>query len=834
MKITEGICKRKYYCTFSALKPAFCKASLIFNLTDEDGPYIELMCGVYTDNQPDFAWMHPYEEKSFRQYFMPYYNVGMVKNATKEALLNLEMEDEKARLKIYVTANYPNSVVTLHGEATVFFEETVNLSPRQGFEQLISVNGTAYEKLIATVKDQHGNVLVSWSPSTISAGEIPEPAKAAKEPKDIQSVEELYLQGLHLEQYRHATFDPTAYYREALAREPGDVRNNNAMGLWYLKKGQFEKALAHFDAAIQTLTCRNPNPYDGESYFNRGVALNYLGRKEEAYAAFYKSCWNAAWQGAGYFHLAQIDGSRGNLDKALELVEKSLIKNWHHHKARHLKIIMLRKLGRTEEAKRWVEDSLAIDRFNFGAWYEKYILSGNQEDLATFRELLRDNPHNYIEFSLDYAQGGQWDQAIALLNVYAEGRAQMYPMVLYFLGWYYEQRNDTAQAEKMYKKVQEMPPDYCFPNRLEEVVVLQAACARNPQDACSPYYLGNFWYAAKQYEAAQQCWEASVKLDDTHAICHRNLALLYFNKTNQQDLARTHLEYAFSLDPTDARLLMELDLLYKKINVPIDQRLALLKEHSKLTHSRDDLYLEWVALHNFKGNFEEALRLIQRRQFHPWEGGEGKVPFQYITVRVELAKSCLHAGEYDQAIEHLQAAQVYPHNLGEGKLFGAQENDIHYWLGCAYAGQGKDALAQASWKKASKGLSNPSPAIFYNDPQPDKIFYQGLALLKLGRKAEAAVRFHNLIDYGEKHLNDKVTLDYFAISLPDLLIWEEDLNVRNAIHCHYLIGLGELGLGNTEGAKKALQEVIRQDVYYLPAHLHLKMVSAEAQHFSKT
>ena len=37
------------------------------NLTDENGPYIELMCGVYTDNQPDFSWMHPYEEKQFKQ-----------------------------------------------------------------------------------------------------------------------------------------------------------------------------------------------------------------------------------------------------------------------------------------------------------------------------------------------------------------------------------------------------------------------------------------------------------------------------------------------------------------------------------------------------------------------------------------------------------------------------------------------------------------------------------------------------------------------------------------------------------------------------------------------
>ncbi len=804
------------------------------NLTDSDGPYIELMCGVYTDNQPDFAWMHPYEEKSFRQYFMPYYNVGVVKNATKEALLNLEKQENKVTIKIHVTATYPQCTVSLSDAERVFLEEKVDLSPSKGFEKTVPVGATPYEHLTATLRDAEGNVLVFWSPEANPTEEIPEPAKAAKEPQDIQSVEELYLQGLHLEQYRHATFDPTAYYREALAREPGDVRNNNAIGRWYLKRGRFEKALDHFDTAIKTLTSRNPNPYDGEPFFNKGVALNYLGRKDEAYAAFYKSCWNAAWQGAGYFHLAQIDGSRENLDKALELVEKSLIKNWHHHKARHLKIILLRKLGRTEEAKRWVKDSLILDRFNFGALYEKYILSGDSADLDTFKALLRDYVHNYIEFSLDYAQAGQFDQAIEFLNTYAEGKEQIYPMVLYFLGWYHEQRNDTAQAEKMYKKAREMPQDYCFPNRLEEVVVLQSARAHNSQDARAPYYLGNFWYAAKQYEAAQNCWEASVKIDDTNAICHRNLALLYFNKTNQKDLARHHLEHAFSLDPTDARLLMELDQLYKKINVSVDKRLELLENNITLTHSRDDLYLERVVLHTFKGDFEEALRLIQRRKFHPWEGGEGKVPFQYITVRVELAKSCLRSGEYDQAIEHLQAAQEYPHNLGEGKLFGAQENDIHYWLGCAYAGQDKDALAQASWEKASEGLSNPTPAIFYNDQQPDKIFYQGLALLKLGRKEEAEVRFNNLISYGKKHRNDKVTLDYFAISLPDLLIWEEDLNVRNAIHCHYLIGLGELGLGSIKGARTALEEVIRLDRYHLPAHLHLAMAEDVKHTFSTT
>lgn len=60
------------------------------NLTDEDGPYIELMTGMYCDNQPDFTWLQPYEEKEWKQYFMPYSAVGMVKNATKEAIVTLK------------------------------------------------------------------------------------------------------------------------------------------------------------------------------------------------------------------------------------------------------------------------------------------------------------------------------------------------------------------------------------------------------------------------------------------------------------------------------------------------------------------------------------------------------------------------------------------------------------------------------------------------------------------------------------------------------------------------------------------------------------------------
>ena len=798
------------------------------NLTDEDGPYIELMCGVYTDNQPDFSWMHPYEEKSFKQYFMPYYNVGVVKNATKEALVNLEMVDGKALVKVYVTSTYDNCLITLKAGNKVLHDEVLNLSPAVGFENLVDIDTHAFYDLQISVNDSEGKVLVAWEPDKDLFDEIPEPAKAAKDPKDIETTEALYLRGLHLEQYRHATFVATDYYEEALRRSPKDVRINNAMGLWYMRKGQLEKAIGYFDTAIETLTSHNPNPYDGEPYFNKGTALSYLGKIEEAYTSFFKACWNAQWQDGGYFNLAQIDCSRCDLEKAMDLVDRALIKNWHNHKARHLKVILLRKTGEIEQAKQLIEDSLAIDKFNFGVLYEKYMLSNAQKDLKAFKDILRNYAHNYIEFSLDYAMAGQYDEAVALLKVHTDANAEVYPMVYYFMGWYLDQKGDSVSAFEAYKKASQMPDTYCFPNKIEEVIALKAACKANPTDAKAFYYLGNFWYANSQYKEAQNCWEASVKLDDSFAITHRNLALLYYNKTNQKELAVTHLEKAFELDNTDARLLMELDQLYKKINISIDKRLALLEEYKDLTNSRDDLYLERIALYNLQGNFEKAKAFIDKRQFHPWEGGEGKVPFQYLTSNIELAKKYISVNNYEKAIDLLLQSKDYPHNLGEGKLRGTVENDINYWLGCAYEGLGNDEKAQAYFELASKGLSDPSPAIFYNDQQPDKIFYQGLALQKLGRMDEANTRFDNLLNYGEKHINDNVKLDYFAISLPDLLIWEEDLNVINKIHCNYMIGLGQLGKGEDCKATEAFTKIIDTNSSHIPAHIHLALVGIKS------
>lgn len=783
------------------------------NLTDEDGPYIELMTGVYADNQPDFSWLHPYEEKAWTQYFMPYAEVGYVKNASKDAIVNVEVKDAVASVMLYVTAAHKGLRLLLKDAAeNLLLNTTIDASPAQPYKTSLSIGNLLAENLIFELYAEDQTLMLRYQADKPEIKPAPDPARAAKDPQEIASIEQLYLTGLHLEQYRHATYNPDDYYLEALRREPEDTRCNNAMGLLLMRRGQFAKAEPYFVRAIATQLERNPNPYDGEPHHNLGWCLKMQGRQDEAYSAFFKATWNAAWQDAGYFALAQLDAAKNRWDDALDRVERGLIRNWHNHKARHLKAAILRKLGRTQEALNLISCSLEIDKFNMGCLFERYLLTGSEADLQHFASSMRGAVHSYIEYALDYAAAGLYEEAAQLLSGAISDPNRTYPMVYYALGYFASRRGDEPTAAEYYRKAAAMSPDRCFPNRIEEVNILRDALRVHPSDACAYYYMGNFWYAARQYDEATLCWEASRKLNGSFPATLRNLALAYYNKYNRKAEARQLLEAAFDLDKTNARLLMELDQLCKKMGTPPDARLALLEKHLNLVDLRDDLSIERITLYNLLGRYQEAMKLIEARKFHPWEGGEGKITKQYVVCRVQLAKEAMSAGDYRRALTLLNETDIYPHNLGEGKLANAEENDICYFKGLAYRKLGKEEEAICYLRRATVGSSEPQQAFFYNDQQPDKIFYQGLALAALGEADRARGRYNKLIDHGKKRLFDSCRIDYFAVSLPDMAIWEDDLNVRNRIHCYHVIGLGELGLGHISEAKTYLQKALELDV----------------------
>jgi len=781
------------------------------HLTDEDGPYIELMCGAYTDNQPDFSWLQPGEEKRFTQVFMPYKRIGAPKNASKDMVINLEPSQGQARIGVYSSA--PRTVrVTLTARDQLIYDETLQLDPETVLDTNITVANDMPDTALTLTVWEDSQKLLSYSPLEQKGNDIPAPATPAKAPADLESNEALFLNGLHLEQYRHATYRPEPYYEEALRRDPLDSRCNNALGLLLLRRGKFADAEAYFRTAVKSLTRRNPNPYDGEPYFNLGLALSFQGRYDEAVDAFYKAAWNAAWQDSAYFALARLAARKGAYRDALELVERALSRNTRHMKAHTLRIALLRHCGQAELAERAVETALHLDPLDFGALIEKKWLNGD----SAYRELLNDDVHTYIEIALDYAHAGLFQEALDLL----QEAPQTDPMVKYYAGWIALEAGDNAGAQHRFAEAQHINPDYCFPNAVEAVIALEAAIRHNPDDPRAPYYLGNFWYAHRRYTEAITCWERAAELDPTYPTVQRNLGLAYMNKLHDQSRADNRYERAFTLNPSDARVLFERDQLDKRLKHPPVERLARLERYPSLVQERDDLTIEWVALLNLLGRHDEALDVLLKRKFHPWEGGEGKVITQYVTSRVERAKNHLKLGQYDTAIRELEAAQVYPLNLGEGKLTGARENHIRYFLGEAYKGLGQPEIARQQFEKAAAGSVDPSSPMYYNDQPPDMIFYQGMARLALSRDVDAKSLFERLISYGREHLNDEIKMDYFGVSLPDFMVFDVDLAQRNRIHCHYMSALGLLGLDDETGAAQELDWVLAQQPDHLGAVLH--------------
>ena len=786
------------------------------NLTDEDGPYIELMTGVYTDNQPDFTWLKPFEEKTFKQYFMPYKQVGAVKNATIDAILNLEVRADEIYVCAYGTGKYEHAwvVVTDNGKE-IFRKETV-LSPNDIFKATIPVSAVKESDIKVQVLAEN-RVLVEYQPKDQGIPELAKPAEAAKDPEEIMTNEELFLTGQHIEQYRHATYLPDPYYLEGLKRDPGDIRINNAYGSLLMRRGDFAVAETYIRKALERLTWKNPNPYDSEAYYNLGLVLFYQQKYKDAFDAFYKATWSNEQQEMSFYYLACIAARSGEYAAALEFAEKGLVKNAHNIKARGLKAVLLRRLGNMQAAQQWITENLQLDPFDYISRFEAYLLAGDTKLLEQMNGIMRNFHENYLMSARDYAEFGCYEEAVELL----EQCSTEQPMLYYYRGYYMHCKGQEAQ--KLYAQAEACLPLYCFPNKLEDIAVLEdvvRTCEHAPK---ANYYLGCLFYDKLQFERAIAFWEESERQDNTYPTLLRNLALAYYNKRSDAELAQEKLERAFALDVTDARVFLELDQLYKKRNVDLETRLAGYEAHIDLIEERDDVLIEYITLLNSLGQHQKAYDTIMAHTFRPWEGAEGKVTTQYKAALCEMAKEKLKAGAYAEAAEILERALVYPENLGEGRLEGTKDNNLYYYLGCAKEALGDQEAAKACFERASLGEDEPAGMMYYYDQPADMILCKGLAQQKLGNVRAANACFYKLIDYGEQHIRDHMRIDYFAVSLPDFLIFEDNLNLRNEAHCFYLMGLGKLGLGRREEAAAHFEEVLKRDRSHQNGIFYLKM-----------
>lgn len=750
------------------------------NLTDNNGPYIELMTGVYTDNQPDFTWLKAFEEKTFTQYFMPYKGCGYAKNASTKLVLNFEEVKEGVKLMVYPTSCYEKVTIKLTQGTKEVFRTKCDITPYSAWTT--TVEGTFnISSLALSVFDEKGTLMLSCKEEEESLSPLPSPAPQAKEPNQILTNEELILTAEHLEQYRHATFDSLPYYQEALKRDRYDVRANNGYGLNLLRRGLFQEAKACFQKAIDRLSQFTLNPFEGRSYYNLGLALAYEGEYDKAYDSFYKATWSYEEAQKSFYALAVLSLRKEELEPALYFVNRAIVYNAHNIKACALKAYLLKRLGQDYIAQ--VEENLSYDPFD----YLSLLLINKEETIKT---LAHNRIATYLYTASDLIAYKCYNEALILLNLLENSN----PMVAYYKAYVY------SQLGKEDAKVQESNLDCCFPNTLEDLKILEYAVNKNSEDKVALYLLGNLYYDKKRYEEAYNVWKKSAELKLEYSVLYRNLSIVSYNKRGEKVEAVAYLLKAMELDKEDARLVFELLQLYEKLKKSISFRLNFLEERKELLLKRDDLLISYISLLNLSGREAEALSLLNSHHFHPWEGGEGKVTKEYMLSLKLLARTKMKNKEWEDALSLLSKALVFPHNLGEGKLEGSKDNDIHYLMGICYRAKGEENEALQEFYLATLGAEEIANALYYYDQSADMSFFQALALFALKDEKKAKAKCYKLIDYGKIHLFDDVKLDYFAVSLPDLQLWDEDLNTINQAHCYYVIALGYLALSNKEKA----------------------------------
>ncbi len=771
------------------------------NLTDNDGPYIELMAGVYTDNQPDFSFLHPGETRTFSQFLYPIQKIGPAQKANVEAAMSLVVGGSGARIGVAVTGELKGARILLDRGGTNVLDLRSDLAPGKPVLEDVALDGAfdAHELRLRIVAED-GREVVEYVPVKPAALEVPPPATEPRLPAEIASNDELYLSGLHLEQYRHATRAPEAYWREALRRDPGDARCNNAMGLWHLKRGEFAGAVKFFSAAIARNARRNPNPYDGEAYYNLGLALRFLGITEEAYAAFYKATWNYTWQSPAFYALAEMNCAAGRWTTALEHLERALRVNSEHLQARDLKAVVLRKLGRSVDADEILKRTLALNPLDFSAIY----LSG---------ETLKCDTQIRLDLALNFRRAGLYREGIELLRgALPEAGSGTAPLVFYYLADLLDRVEDVDGAKAARVSGKSALPDYCFPARLEEIGVLQAAIEADANDGRARYYLGNLFYDRRRHREAIGLWEESSQIDPGFAVVWRNLGIGYVNVSKNNAAAADAYDRARAADPGDARLLFERDQLRKQMGELPARRLGELEKHRELVGQRDDLSVQLCALYNQTGKPRRALEILNSRRFQPWEGGEGLALGQHVRAHLALGRTALKNDDWLAARRHFESALSAPENLGEAKHLLANQSDIHYWLGAAMDAAGDSAGAARHWEIAARSsgdFQEMSVRAF-----SEKTFYSAMAFKALGETDRARGLLNALLEYAKDLANTPAKIDYFATSLPDMLLFEEDLDRRRRIESKVLTAQAMLGLDDSTAAEAMLNDVLGED----PSH----------------
>lgn len=701
-------------------------------LTDNDGPYLELMVGCWSDNQPDYSWIAPYETRKVSQYWFPVKGIGGVKNVTIDGAVNVDrVEPGKMLVGFYSTRELKDCTITLYrGKTPVFSEKKVSLDPNTPWCKTLAVAEDAKDQeYLAAIADANGKVFLSYKPVGPDPHE-PLPSKVGnpKDPKEYVSAELAYEVGLRLDQFHNGLIDPVPYYLRALEIDPDYTRANLAMGVRLAKNGSYAEAKPYLEKAVARATQNYTRALDAAPEYYLALVERSRGNLKRAEDLFWRCTWRQSYKKESYVEIARIAALRGDFEEALLRINDALAIGQDEAKLWTMKGLFLKKSGDAAGAREAFSKAVACDPLEYWAMAAEGGIAAAERNRGLKAQQALEAVSDFWGIGFDDEVIALCDEALAkaaaekpyategalpLKDTLAACNSYKNALFGYFRGAALWRQGKANKAKKAFAAAAAISCDYCFPNRLEEEEVLKIAASVSPDDANTWYYLGcDEWNHDRKNDAIAD-WKKAVALNPKHALALRCIGFgiahpgTYFTNTGVPTGIASREAFDYYLKSLEVephfRTLDEAGKLAEKLKLPAAERIALMEKYRSTVDKYDPCILRFAYTCNAVGRFKEAYDILTTRRFHVWEGAEGLLD-PFVESCIGLGRSAMEKKDYRLALKYFEESTTYPENLQAGRPGDAgSEPKSRYFMAQCKKALGDDAGYKAELENSLKG-----------------------------------------------------------------------------------------------------------------------------------
>lgn len=688
------------------------------NLTDDDGPYIEVQSGPLP-TQSDYGMLGPREFVAWREWWYPVHGLGDgFEYATRDLAVQRRLQAGRLELRMLATGVFPQATAVLSRGGRELARHTLDLGPEK--PAAVTLADRPELPVQVTVTSREGQVLAAFTtPLPIPKVDPPDPAQFQERPAEQLSVEELYLKGRKADRATDRR-GARQWYEKALARDAGHVASLRALAVLDFEAGLYPQAAQRLQKALQR------DGDDGLCWFYLGMCRLRQGDFADARRCGYRAVRCPGTVSLGYDLVGRAEMRLGQPAAAVTAFQKAVLTNGEDRRAAEHLIVALHAAGQATEAAAQATRRMAIHPTALVPRLARELALGNAAGLAQVgaqaRRFLGEDDFEILEASLVWAELGRFDEAARVVQagcIDPLAPAERGFMPLYYLAWYAAQRGKAQEAQTWLRQASAAYREKVFASRPEELAILRWAVGQNPADPLARLQLGCLLAHLGRLDEATPQWQKAAELGGSAsagtpgatpaakmgAIAWRNLGLA---AAARNDLAAAEQCYrkAISCRPGDQTLYRDLaEILVAAGRRP--EAIRLLETMPLEGVRRAEITVMLAQAYVDEKRYEDCIQLLESTPyFVNWEG-------QDITWRlfnrahIERGKQRLAKGDARGALADFEAALTYPPNLNVGRSNKPQEAPAQYWRGKALAALGRLAEARAAWQAGANGADIP-------------------------------------------------------------------------------------------------------------------------------